>query len=138
MDGSTFHTALERLSQIETFRHSDFTPRLVRYIQEATVSHAMHICGLRTHKNENRTLLKLLKTCQNSKSCHPHDRIFALLGLVTDVPVNAIMVDYKRPIFKLKMDVVWVYHTKPAFRPHITTEVCRILDEIFWDCPDED
>jgi hypothetical protein len=86
------------------------------------------------------TLLQLLETCKKSKSCDPHDRIYAILGLAGDLPPNAIMVDYERSIFKVKMDVVWWYATNSVLksRPASISHVCSLLDEIFADCDDED
>jgi hypothetical protein len=35
------------------------------------------------------------------------DRVDALLGLVADIPSNALVVDHLRSIPKVKMDVIW-------------------------------
>jgi hypothetical protein len=62
------------------------------------------------------------------------------LGLADDLPPNAIMVDYERSIFKVKMDVAWWYATNSVLKsdPASLSHVCSLLDEIFADCDDED
>jgi hypothetical protein len=60
------------------------------------------------------------------------------LGLATDVPSDTIQVDYNRSIFKLKMDVVWLYHTKLGASGEMVSETCQLLDERFADSVEED
>jgi hypothetical protein len=85
-----------------------------------------------------RTLIRLLEISRNSKSSDSHDRVYAILGLAIDVPSDTIQIDYNRSIFKLKMDVVWLYHTKLGASREMVSETCQLLDEIFADCVEED
>jgi hypothetical protein len=81
-----------------------------------------------------------MEACKSSKSCDPHDRIYAILGLARDVPHEAILVDYERSIFKVKMDVAWWYCSRFRLKNDAASvsRVCSVLDEIFADCGDED
>jgi hypothetical protein len=46
----------------------------------------------------DRTLLELMETCKDWKSCDPHDRIYAILGSAGDVVPEASLVDYESQI----------------------------------------
>lgn len=66
------------------------------------------------------SLLELIARNQYSLCSDPHDKIFALLGLVTDPtnPVDNILVDYRQPLEELLAEVLVCsnVHPKDIFR----------------------
>ncbi len=61
---------------------------------------------LRRSAGLQQSIRDLLKTCQGSTSSEPRDKIYALLGLASDVPKDPITVDYSRPVLKSK----WTFY----------------------------
>jgi hypothetical protein len=145
MDGVRFDKAISRIAELAELKRPPYLllPQSIqRSLERIANGPGMNISKSRTLTPQyfSRTLLHLLETCKKSKSCDPHDRIYAILGLAGDLPPNAIMIDYERSIFKVKMDVVWWYATNSVLksRPASISHVCSLLDEIFADCDDED
>lgn len=69
-------------------------------------------------------LERLLVDFNGAKCEEPRDKIYGLLGLASDCPVNKIKVDYEKPMFELFEEVVSVFyhHTTPSedgFPPNI-------------------
>lgn len=46
---------------------------------------------------------------RKSKSQDPRDKVYALLGLATDIPENSIVVDYDKPVVEVRKDVLRAY-----------------------------
>lgn len=147
MDGVRFDKAISRIAGLAELKRPPYLllpPSIQRSLDRIANGPGMNISRSRistsTGKYLRRTLLQLLETCKKSKSCDPHDRIYAILGLADDLPPNTIMVDYERSIFKVKMDVAWWYATNSVFKSDKASisHVCSLLDEIFADCDNED
>lgn len=145
MDGVRFDKAISRIAELTQLKRPPYLllpPPIQRSLERIANGPGMNISKSRTSTGQylRRTLLQLLETCKKSKSYDPHDRIYAILGLADDLPPNAIMVDYERSIFKVKMDVAWWYATNSVLKsdPASLSHVCSLLDEIFADCDDED
>jgi len=77
----------------------------------------------RDDKHRSR-LERLLSDFNGAKCKEPRDKIYGLLGLAKDCPVNKIKVDYKKPMFELFEEVVRVFYhhttpSEPEFPPNI-------------------
>jgi hypothetical protein len=142
MDGKRFGEAISKIGELaglKTGNQPPLPPSIQTSLERITNSPGIKICRQRD-PNKERTLLELMETCKSSKSEDPHDRIFAILGLANDIPPEAIVVDYERSIFKIKMDVAWWYSTGSRLKSDraSVSRVCSLLDEIFEDCEEED
>jgi hypothetical protein len=132
MDGKRFGKAISKIGELAELKTGNQT-------LPPSIQTSLEICRQR-HSHGKRTLLELMETCKSSKSEDPHDRIFAILGLANDVSREAIVVDYERSIFKVKMDVAWWYSTRSRLKSDraSVSRVCSLLDEIFEDCEEEE
>jgi len=142
IDGRRFDEAVSLVGELFERRkenHPEPLPAINHCLERVAKSPGIKIPRRRISDREP-TLLELMETCRSSKSCDPHDRIYAILGLAKDVPLHEIVVDYDRSIFKIKMDVAWWYSTRSMLKsqPAYVSRVCSVLDEIFADCEDED
>lgn len=142
MDGKRFDKAVSIIGELFERSNADTpkpTPSIQNFLERIANSPGIKIPRRRI-ADHDRTLLELMETCKTSKSCDPHDRIYAILGLALDIPPEAILVDYERSIFKVKMDVAWWYLTESGLKsdPASISRVCSVLDEIFADCDEED
>jgi hypothetical protein len=140
MDGKRFDEAVSIVGELFELRKADHrqpAPLIQNCLERIAKSPGIKIPRSRISK-KRRTLLELMETCRTSKSCDPHDRIYAILGLADDIPPTAILVDYERDIFKVKVDVAWWYSTRSGLKSHpaSVSRVCSLLDEIFVDCED--
>ncbi|KAE9375181.1 HET-domain-containing protein, partial [Stipitochalara longipes BDJ] len=118
IDGKRFDEAVSIAGELFDRRKAD-DPKPVPEIQKC-LERIVKSPGIKIPRSRNsdhkRLLLELMETCKSSKSCDPHDRIYAILGLASDVPPEAILVDYERSIFKVKMDVAWWYSTRSGLK----------------------
>ncbi|KAN0113244.1 HET domain containing protein [Hyaloscypha variabilis] len=142
IDGTRFDEAVSLVGDLFDRRKDNDPkplPEILRCLSRVASSPGIKLPRSRISDHE-RTLMELMETCKSSKSCDPHDRIYAILGLASDVPPEAILVDYERSIFKVKMDVAWWYSTRSRLKSHpaSVSRVCSVLDEIFADYADGD
>jgi hypothetical protein len=142
IDGTRFDEAVSLVGDLFDRRKDNDPkplPEILRCLSRVASSPGIKLPRSRISDHE-RTLMELMETCKSSKSCDPHDRIYAILGLASDVPPEAILVDYERSIFKVKMDVAWWYSTRSRLKSHpaSVSRVCSVLDEIFADYEDGD
>lgn len=113
-----------------------------KFIERIKTSARSQISGY--HSERSRILPDQIT--KRSRCQDPHDRIYAILGIATDIqkyerqPVKgySIPIDYERSIFKIKMDVVWFYHHYTEASRDAVPQLCSLLDEIFADCPDDE
>lgn len=147
IDGKRFDEAVTRITELVDLKNGTYSvlPSLPSSIQRC-LERIYDGPGTKISKRRvsdrtsdvERTLLELMETCKSCKSCDPHDRIYAILGLAGDVAPEAILVDYERSIFKVKMDVAWFYQSRLKSNPASVSRVCSLLDEIFADYEDDD
>jgi hypothetical protein len=130
-----FDEGLSGIARIKS-NHPGLPLYLPEVLERIKASPGMRISRARWERGHP-TLLELLETCKASKSSVPHDRIYALLGVASDISEDSILVDYGRPIFKVKMDVAWLIQSRPRHIPGMVRRVCSILDETFADVEEE-
>jgi hypothetical protein len=58
-------------------------------------------------------LLELLEATRESRCCDPKDRVFALLGLASDVEEESIVVDYMKSRSEVRADALNFFKSKP-------------------------
>ncbi|KAH8767525.1 heterokaryon incompatibility protein-domain-containing protein [Hyaloscypha finlandica] len=131
----TFDEGLSGIARIKS-NHPGLPPYLPEILERIKASPGMRISRARL-EGGHPTLLELLETCKTSKSSVPHDRIYALLGVASDISEDSIPVDYDRSIFKVKMDVAWFIQSRPKHIPGMVRRICSILDETFADVEEE-
>ncbi|EPE27264.1 hypothetical protein GLAREA_03179 [Glarea lozoyensis ATCC 20868] len=130
IDGTIIDTIISHLAALKDEKLTDLPSWLTEPLQRIRASPATRICTSRLQQKSKRpTLLELLVACKDSKSSEPRDRLYALLGLASDVQEDSIVIDYNRPIFKIQMDVLWFFCCKQDFRPADTSRICTLLEE---------
>lgn len=154
IDGTIFNGALHNLmARTQRKDQLRFPGEFQVYLERILASPGMKMSEKRGMDCHYRTLVDLIDLTKKSKASDPRDRIYAILGLATDISADQILIDYNRSIFKLKMDVVWFYQTKPnssllqdallngrkaETKVELVSRTCRLLDEVFQDCENED
>jgi hypothetical protein len=105
IEGTIFNKALALLANFDPQQYPQI-PRLsvVYYIPWINNSPGAKISA-RRHKRRNQTLAELLEACRFSKAILPQDKVYAILGLATDVPVGWIPLDYGKSLWRVKVDV---------------------------------
>jgi hypothetical protein len=97
---------------VELLRHSQ-TVMNEPYFSKAKLP--LKLAQQRRDKHVSR-LERLLVDFNGAKCKEPRDKIYGLLGLASDCPVNKIKVDYEKPMFELFEEIVRVFyhHTTPS------------------------
>jgi hypothetical protein len=135
--GTTFNNALGLLANFN-LQHPliSYSLALEYYIPRINNSPGAKISA-RRHEGRNQTLAELLEACRFSKATLPQDKIYAILGLATDVPVGWIPLDYGKSLWRVKVDVGRFFTCAKYFPPETRSRMCFLLDEIFPDCEEQ-
>lgn len=133
-----FSQAYAEIARFETARYPEIHYSAPAIILDTQSSMGAKITMMRGPIPKARTLLDLLKVCQNSGCCDRRDRVYALLGLASDVPDGAIVVDYKRPALKVREDVLQLYLNMDAGRDIINSLLLSMLENSSTSTTQED
>jgi hypothetical protein len=130
IDGTIVDTILSHLAAPKDEKLADLPSYFSEPLGRIRASPGTRICASRLQQKSKRpTLLELLNACKDSKCSEPRDRIYAILGLASDVQEGSIVIDYDRSIFKVQMDVLWFLTCKQNFRPADASGICTLLEE---------
>jgi hypothetical protein len=137
--GIDLKLAFNSIRQLKSERVLDYPPNMIEAIEKINNSAGKRIIERRRLRGKN-PLAELIEATKHSKCHDPHDRIYAIIALASDMTGSgkSIPIDYHRSIFKVKMDVAWLLHDRFGFgrSRDYRSRICSLLDEIFADCPD--
>jgi hypothetical protein len=138
IEGTIFNHALALLANFDLQQHPkiSYSLALEYYIPRINNSPGAKISA-RRYEGGNQTLAELLETCRFSKATLPQDKIYAILGLATDIPVGWIPLDYGKSLWRVKVDVGRFFTCAKYFPRETQSRICFLLDEIFPDCEEQ-
>lgn len=135
IDGRDLDMAFNSILRLKPEQHPEYPSYFKELIERINKSVGKRIIEKR-HDRGKRALVDLLEATKHSKCVDPHDRIYAILGLASDISGHSFPVDYDRSIFKVKMDIAWFF--KQRSRQPDISRICSTLDETFAGYPDGD
>jgi len=130
-----FSTSLEQIRTLKINKYSDVLEYLLETatnnVDSVNESVGAKIVSMRDRAVTGRKhrLLELFESTKNSKCCDRRDRVFALLGLASDVHEDSIVVDYTRSAIAIQADVMNFFRHQPQSqgRTHDLTYISSLL-----------
>jgi hypothetical protein len=106
IEGTIFNNALALLADFDPQQHPQISNSLgLEYYTPRINNSPVAKISARHCEGRNQTLAELLEACRLSKATLPQDKIYAILGLATDVPMGWIPLDYGKSLWRVKVDV---------------------------------